>query len=114
MVPWARGGSCASMRGVTRSPSLRQQAASPAGRLYTTSENRMDLAIHVVGILFAVNASLWLLWHVTGLPVGGQRVGLLRRAAGDDPRLRRLQSVAGAAARRSSGSGGSIIPPSSS
>ena len=56
------------MPGVSRSPSLRQQAASAAGRLYTASENRMDLAIHVVGILFAVNASLWLLWHVTGLP----------------------------------------------
>jgi hemolysin III len=29
----------------------------------------MDLAVHVLGIVFAVNAALWLLWHVTGLSV---------------------------------------------
>lgn len=28
----------------------------------------MDLAIHILGVLFAVNASLWLLWRMTGLP----------------------------------------------
>jgi hemolysin III len=38
-------------------------------RLYSRNEHLVDLAIHVAGILFAVNASLWLLWHVTGLPV---------------------------------------------
>ncbi len=38
-------------------------------RLYTRNEHVVDLVIHVAGILFAVNASLWLLWHVTGLPV---------------------------------------------
>jgi hemolysin III len=38
-------------------------------RLYTRNEHLVDLVIHVAGILFAVNASLWLLWHVTGLPV---------------------------------------------
>jgi len=38
-------------------------------RIYTAHEERIDLVIHVLGILFAINASLWLLWHVTGLPV---------------------------------------------
>lgn len=42
--------------------------AAAAQRLYTPTEQRVDLAIHVLGILFAVNASLWLLWRVTGLP----------------------------------------------
>ena len=32
--------------------------------------DRADAAIHVIGILFAINASLWLLWHVTGMSVG--------------------------------------------
>jgi hemolysin III len=48
------------------------RSASPAAalaRIYTAHEERVDLVIHVLGILFAVNASLWLLWHVTGLPV---------------------------------------------
>ena len=38
-------------------------------RLYSRNEHLVDLVIHVTGILFAVNASLWLLWHVTGLSV---------------------------------------------
>lgn len=38
-------------------------------RLYTRAEHRMDVIIHVLGVLFAINASLWLLWHVTGAPV---------------------------------------------
>jgi len=38
-------------------------------RLYTRNEHLVDGIIHVVGVLFAINASLWLLWHVTGLPV---------------------------------------------
>jgi len=38
-------------------------------RSYSRRENLLDLIIHVVGVLFAVNASLWLLWHVTGLSV---------------------------------------------
>lgn len=37
-------------------------------RIYTAHEDRVDLIIHVLGILFAINGSLWLLWHVTGLP----------------------------------------------
>jgi hemolysin III len=40
-----------------------------AGRLYSELEHRADLVVHVLGIVFAINASLWLLWHVTGLSV---------------------------------------------
>ena len=47
----------------------RLKAPAAVQRLYTRNEHLMDLAIHVAGILFAVNASLWLLWHVTGLSV---------------------------------------------
>lgn len=43
--------------------------AETVGRIYTRHEHQVDLAVHVLGILFAINASLWLLWHVTGLPV---------------------------------------------
>lgn len=43
--------------------------ASQAGRLYSEIEHRADAVIHVLGIVFAINASLWLLWHVTGLSV---------------------------------------------
>lgn len=39
-----------------------------AERIYSKFEARADAAVHVLGILFAINASLWLLWHVTGLP----------------------------------------------
>lgn len=42
---------------------------SAVQRLYTRNEHLVDLVIHAAGILFAVNASLWLLWHVTGMPV---------------------------------------------
>ena len=44
------------------------KASAAAERLYTRNEHRVDLAIHILGVLFAVNASLWLLWRVTGLP----------------------------------------------
>src|SRR5690348_16043452 len=40
-----------------------------AERIYTELEHRADAVIHVLGIVFAVNASLWLLWHVAGLSV---------------------------------------------
>ncbi|HUO89248.1 MAG TPA: hemolysin III family protein [Rhizomicrobium sp.] len=40
-----------------------------AERVYSHIEHRADAAVHVLGILFAINASLWLLWHVTGLSV---------------------------------------------
>jgi hemolysin III len=42
---------------------------SNAERIYSELEHRADAVIHVLGVLFAINASLWLLWHVTGLPV---------------------------------------------
>jgi hemolysin III len=38
-------------------------------RLYSRNETRMDVVIHVAGILFAINGSLWLIANVTGLPV---------------------------------------------
>ena len=37
-----------------------------AERIYSQLEHRADAAVHILGILFAINASLWLLWHVTG------------------------------------------------
>jgi len=43
--------------------------AEKAGRLYSEIEHRSDAVVHVLGVVFAINASLWLLWHVTGLPV---------------------------------------------
>jgi hemolysin III len=39
-----------------------------AVRVYTRHEDGVDAAIHVLGMLFAVNGSAWLLWHVTGAP----------------------------------------------
>ena len=39
-----------------------------AERIYSELEHRADAAIHVLGILFAINACLWLVWHVTGMP----------------------------------------------
>jgi hemolysin III len=50
-------------------PSAAEIAARGVTRLYSRHEHLADAAIHVLGILFAVNASLWLLFHVTGLPV---------------------------------------------
>ena len=38
-------------------------------RLYSEHERLADAVVHVAGVLFAINASLWLLWHVTGLSV---------------------------------------------
>jgi hemolysin III len=35
-------------------------------REYTDAEHRVDLAVHVAGILFAINASAWLLAHLSG------------------------------------------------
>jgi hemolysin III len=40
-----------------------------AERIYSRLEHRADAIIHVLGVLFAINAGLWLLFHVTGLPV---------------------------------------------
>lgn len=44
-------------------------ATPPTLRRYSRNEVRLDAAVHIVGILFAINASLWLLAHVTGLSV---------------------------------------------
>jgi hemolysin III len=44
-------------------------AVEKASRLYTRHEHLADLVVHVLGIVFAINASLWLLFHVTGLSV---------------------------------------------
>jgi hemolysin III len=38
-------------------------------RLYSRHEHTADVVIHVLGVLFAINASLWLLLNVTGLSV---------------------------------------------
>jgi hemolysin III len=38
-------------------------------RLYRKPERIVDAAIHVAGVLFAINGGLWLLFHVTGLNV---------------------------------------------
>lgn len=45
------------------------KAVERVHRLYTQHEQLADNIVHVVGILFAINASLWLLWHVTGMSV---------------------------------------------
>jgi len=42
---------------------------SVTGRLYSRAEHQVDAAIHVAGVLFAINGGLWLLFHVTGLSV---------------------------------------------
>jgi hemolysin III len=38
-------------------------------RLYSRPERVVDAVIHIAGVLFATNAALWLLFHVTGLSV---------------------------------------------
>ena len=43
--------------------------AQQTQRIYSELEHRADAIVHVLGIIFAINASLWLLWHVTGLSV---------------------------------------------
>lgn len=45
------------------------KAVERVHRLYHRHEQTADAAVHILGIVFAINASLWLLWHVTGLPV---------------------------------------------
>jgi hemolysin III len=44
-------------------------AVEKAVRLYTRHEDIADAVVHVLGIVFAIDASLWLLFHVTGLSV---------------------------------------------
>jgi hemolysin III len=43
------------------------QAVSKVIGIYNRYEAMADAAVHIVGLVFAVNASLWLLWTVTGL-----------------------------------------------
>ena len=40
--------------------------ATKAERIYSEIEHRSDMVIHVVGALFAINASAWLLAHISG------------------------------------------------
>lgn len=42
---------------------------SKAAREYSRLEHHADAIVHVLGVLFAINASLWLLANVTGLDV---------------------------------------------
>jgi hemolysin III len=44
-------------------------AVEKAVRLYSRHEDVADAVVHVLGIVFAINASLWLLLNVTGLSV---------------------------------------------
>lgn len=39
---------------------------SKAERIYSTIEHRADMVVHILGALFAVNATAWLLAHVSG------------------------------------------------
>jgi hemolysin III len=43
------------------------QAVAKVVHLYSRHEAIADGVVHVAGIIFAINASLWLLWKVTGL-----------------------------------------------
>jgi hemolysin III len=43
-------------------------ARETAIRLYSELEHRADAVVHILGIVFAINASAWLLWNVTGMP----------------------------------------------
>ena len=42
---------------------------SSFGRQYTAPERAVDIVIHAIGVLFAINGGLWLIFHVTGLNV---------------------------------------------
>jgi hemolysin III len=46
-----------------------RNAAETVARIYSRHEHLADVVVHVLGIVFAINASLWLLFHVTGLSV---------------------------------------------
>ncbi len=46
-----------------------EQVTGQVTRLYSRHEKLADAIVHVLGIVFAINASLWLLWNVTGLSV---------------------------------------------
>ena len=63
-MPWS---CCVSDIAPMKNPA--EIAVEQVSRLYTRHEHLADAIVHVLGILFAINASLWLLFHVTGLPV---------------------------------------------
>lgn len=44
-------------------------SAPASNRFYSRSEYTVDAVIHVLGVLFAINGGLWLLFHVTDLSV---------------------------------------------
>jgi len=44
-----------------------RSAAQTAERIYSRLEYRADAIVHVLGIVFAINATAWLLWNVTGI-----------------------------------------------
>jgi len=44
-------------------------AVQQVARLYSRHEHIADAVVHVLGIVFAINASAWLFFHVTGVPV---------------------------------------------
>lgn len=46
-----------------------KNAVAKAERIYTRMEDRADSIVHVIGVLFAINAGVWLLFNVTGLSV---------------------------------------------
>jgi len=48
---------------------LRMNLRAKAERVYSRHEHLADAAIHVLGVLFAIDGGLWLLFHVTGLSV---------------------------------------------
>jgi hemolysin III len=41
-------------------------ATKAAERIYSRIEHRADMAVHVLGAIFAVNATAWLLAHISG------------------------------------------------
>jgi hemolysin III len=53
----------------THAETAARNAAAKVARLYTRHEHLADAVVHVLGIVFAINASLWLLLHLTGLSV---------------------------------------------
>jgi hemolysin III len=50
-------------------PESTGMSASVSLREYTRTEHAVDAVIHILGVLFAINGGLWLLFHVTGLSV---------------------------------------------
>lgn len=46
-----------------------ETAVEKVVRLYSRHEHLADAVVHVLGIVFAINASAWLFFHVTGVSV---------------------------------------------